>query len=332
LDNNLVAQEKKKKTIRNLQQQKERTDIALDYINQELQYVFYGDKKMELEQGKGCYILKVNGMSVKPNKISVGERNALALCYFFASLDAGKRETEKYKTESLVVIDDPVSSFDHGNRVGVMSLLRYQFYKIVDGNANSRILVMSHDLHTVFDLVKIRSDIQGGRGGEKKFLELENRQLKEQDVRNEYKKLLEQVYAYAADDREKEYDDVLEMSIGNIMRRMMEAFSSFCYNEPFEKMAREENVLALVPEKKRGYYENLMWRLVLNSESHEEENVYSLDLMVENYTRKEKLKTAKSLLLFLYYINKVHLVAYLKEKNEKVDKIKKIESWMTEEL
>jgi hypothetical protein len=216
--------------------------------------------------------------------------------------------------------------------VGVMSLLRYQFYKIVDGNANSRILVMSHDLHTVFDLVKIRSDIQGGRGGEKKFLELENRQLKEQDVRNEYKKLLEQVYAYAADDREKEYDDVLEMSIGNIMRRMMEAFSSFCYNEPFEKMAREENVLALVPEKKRGYYENLMWRLVLNSESHEEENVYSLDLMVENYTRKEKLKTAKSLLLFLYYINKVHLVAYLKEKNEKVDKIKKIESWMTEEL
>ena len=144
--------------------------------------------------------------------------------------------------------------------------------------------------------------------------------------------MLEQVYAYAADDREKEYDDVMEMSIGNIMRRMMEAFSSFCYNEPFEKMAREENVLALIPKEKRGYYENLMWRLVLNSESHTEEGAYSLDLMVENYTRKEKLKTAKSLLLFLYYINKVHLVAYLKEKNEKVDKIKKIEGWMTEEL
>ena len=44
---------------------------------------------------------------------------------------------------------------------------------------------MSHDLQSVFDLVKIRSDINGKRG-EKKFLELENKELKEHSVRNEY--------------------------------------------------------------------------------------------------------------------------------------------------
>lgn len=330
LDNNLVAQEKKKKTIRNLQQQKERTDIALDYINQELQYVFYNKRKIRLEQGKGCYLLKVNGRSVEPDKISVGERNVLGLCYYFAMFYKGKKDAKNYSSEYLAVIDDPVSSFDYGNRVGVMSLLRDQFDKILKGNANSRILVMSHDLHSVFDLVKVRNDILGK--SDKSFLELVNRKLDVKNVQNEYKKLLDQVYEYAADDREEEYDDVLEMSIGNIMRRMMEAFSSFCYNEPFEKMAREENVLALVPEKKRGYYENLMWRLVLNSESHTEEGANSLSIMAKYFTREEKQKTAKSLLLFLYYINKVHLVAYLKEKNEKVDKIKKIESWMTEDL
>lgn len=307
-----------------LKHQKDRTDIALDYINQELQYVFYSDKKIVLEQGVGCYIMKVNGNSVKPNKISVGERNALALCYFFAALNVGKTEVEKYKSESLLVIDDPVSSFDYGNRVGVMSLLRYQFCNIVKGNANSRILVMSHDLRSVFDLIKVRNDILGK--SDKLFLELVNRKLEEKRAQNEYKKLLDQVYAYAADDREKEYDEVLEISIGNIMRRMMEAFSSFCYNESFEKMVRKEDVLALIPDKKREYYDNLMWRLVLNGESHEEEDVYSLDNMVCFYTRKEKLNTAKSLLLFLMYINRPHLAAYLDDASLGV-----IKGWQKEE-
>ena len=222
LDNNLVAQEKKKKTIRNLQQQKERTDIALDYINQELQYVFYNKRKIRLEQGKGCYLLKVNGRSVEPDKISVGERNVLGLCYYFAMFYKGKKDAKNYSSEYLAVIDDPVSSFDYGNRVGVMSLLRDQFDKILKGNANSRILVMSHDLHSVFDLVKVRNDILGK--SDKSFLELVNRKLDVKNVQNEYKKLLDQVYEYAADDREEEYDDVLEMSIGNIMRRMIGVF------------------------------------------------------------------------------------------------------------
>ena len=163
--NELVA------AIKELKMQKERTDIALEYINKELQYVFYSNRKVKLTPGEGCYKLTVNGKEVKPKKISVGERNVLGLCYFFAMLFSGKRNEDKYTSEYLIVIDDPISSFDYGNRLGVMSLLRYQFSNIKRGNANSRLLVMSHDLQSVFDLVKIRSDLQGGRG-EKKFLEL----------------------------------------------------------------------------------------------------------------------------------------------------------------
>ena len=310
--------------ISDLLRRKERTDIALDYINQELSYVFYSSKKIKLVSGKGCYKLLVNEQSVKPNRISVGERNVLGLCYFFANLYGGKTDAEKYQSEYMIVIDDPVSSFDYGNRLGVMSLLRYQFWNIVKGNANSRILVMSHDLRSVFDLVKVRNDILGK--SDKSFMELVNRNMEEKRAQNEYKKLLDQVYVYAADDREKEYDAVLELSIGNIMRRMMEAFSSFCYNESFEKMVRKEDVLALVPDEKRTYYENLMWRLVLNGESHEEEDVYSLEKMVGFYTRKEKRNTAKSLLLFLMYINRPHLSAYLDDTSLDV-----IKGWQKEE-
>ena len=313
-------------------QKMERTDIALDYINSELRYVFFSDKKVRLEQRQGSYRLKVNGRNVKPNRMSVGERNALGLCYFFAKLFGGESNKRKYEAERLIVIDDPVSSFDYGNRVGVMSLLRYQFGNIVKGNKNSRILVMSHDLHSVFDLVKIRSDIQGGRGGEKKFLELVNRQLKEQDVRNEYKKLLMHVYDYATASPQTDEDENVEMSIGNIMRRLMEAFASFCYNTGFENMMCRKGVLNGIPKEKRAYYENFMCRLTLNGLSHEEENVYSLDTMAPYFTREEKVQTAKTVLLFLMYVNEEHLRAYCEKSAGMFETIKswqgKEETWL----
>lgn len=311
--------------IKQLNAQKENTDMALEYINQELQYVFYSNRKVKLIPGEGCYKLVVNGKEVKPKKISVGERNVLGLCYFFAMLFDGKRNGDKYASEYLIVLDDPISSFDYGNRLGVMSLLRYQFNNIKKGNKNSRILVMSHDLQSVFDLVKIRRDLQDGNG-EKKFLELENKNIKEQTIKNEYQKLLMHVYEYASCASPEDIDDSLEMGIGNIMRRMLEAFASFCYNKPFELMMRTEGLLDNIPQEKRGYYENFMCRLALNGESHGEERSYILDNVTPFFTKEEKLRTAKGLLLFLLYVNEPHIKAYLKS-----DMVEKIESWKGEE-
>ena len=309
-----------------LKARKERTDIALDYINHELQYVFYSNRKVQLEPGLGCYKLRVNGRNVRPSKISVGERNVLGLCYFFAKLYSGKTESSKYSSELLIVIDDPVSSFDYGNRIGVMSLLRYQFNSILKGNANSRIIVMTHDLHSVFDLVKIRNEVVPGRRADKVFMELINRKLEVKPVQNEYKKLLDRVFEYAVYTGADDLDEKKEMSIGNIMRRTLEAFSSFCYNETFEKMVRKEDVLACIPNEKRSYYESFMGRLTLNGESHMEENVYSLDTMTAFFTKEEKVQTAKSLLLFLFHINRPHLSAYMD-----ATQLATIEGWQTEE-
>lgn len=201
--------------IKELQSQKECTEIALSYINQELQYVFYSNRKVKLEAGDGCYKLKINGKSVKPKKISVGERNVLGLCYFFAKLFGGKTTSNKYATEYLIVIDDPVSSFDYGNRIGVMSLLRYQFGNIIKGNTGSRILVLSHDLHSIFDLVKIRNEVIASRNSDRSFMELRNNKLEVNYVRNEYKKLLDSVYTYAVNSEATDPDETLEISIGN---------------------------------------------------------------------------------------------------------------------
>ncbi len=319
--------------IKDLKAKIERTDIALNYINEQLQYVFYSDKEAKLVAGDGCYKLKIRGRDVPPKKISVGERNVLGLCYFFAKLFSNKKKEDKYKEEVLLIIDDPISSFDYGNRLGVMSLLRYQFSNIKNGNSNSRILVMTHDLRSAFDLAKVRSELKGGKGNssDRRFMELVNKQLKPRQGNNEYKKLLESVYDYAKNPIDDE-DEYVETSIGNTMRRLIEAFSSFCYNMSFEEMMCREGVLNAISEEKRKYYENFMCRLALNGESHMEERVYALDTITPYFTKQEKIQTAKSLLLFLSYINEEHLSCYLgKEKDRDEDKIAVIESWRQEE-
>ena len=311
--------------IKELKMKKERTDIALDYINKELQYVFYSNRKIQLIEGESCYKLMVNGKKVKPKKISVGERNVLGLCYFFAMLFSGKKDEDKYTSEYLIVIDDPISSFDYGNRLGVMSLLRYQFSNITKGNANSRLLVMSHDLQSVFDLVKIRRELNDEKG-KKAFLELKNKCIENQKERNEYKKLITHVFEYANNMHPKDLDEIQEMSIGNIIRRMLEAFSSFCYNKSFESMLRMDGILNNIPEDKRVYYENFMCRLALNGESHEEEHTYTLNNFESLFTKEEKQQTAKSVLRFLLYVNKHHIEAYLG-----TEAVTKILSWKTGE-
>lgn len=311
--------------IKKLKAQIARTDIALDYINKQLQYVFYSDKKAKLVAGDGCYKLKIRGRDVPPKKISVGERNVLGLCYFFAKLFINKKKEDEYKDEILIVIDDPISSFDYGNRLGVMSLLRYQFCNIKKGNPNSRILVMTHDLRSVFDLTKVRSELNNGGKGDKSYLELVDKQLKPRQGDNEYKKLLVYVYEYAKNANGNE-DEQVESSIGNVMRRVVEAFSSFCYNKGFEQMMCDEEILNAIEEGKKRYYENFMCRLALNGESHMRDRVYELDTITPYFTKEEKVQTAKSLLLFLSYVNKEHLSCYLGK-----DKIAVIESWKQEE-
>ena len=309
--------------IKGLKQKAEQTDTARTYINEQLQYVFYGDLKLKLEPGDGFYRIKINGKYVRPNKISVGERNVLGLCYFFANLFANKTEAAKYTTQYLIVIDDPVSSFDYGNRLGVMTLLRYQFNSIKKGNDKSRILVMSHDLYSVFNLVKIKKDVNGS-GGEK-YWELENKKINKTSVHNEYEALLNHVYDYAVSPLPDDPDMTSDMSIGDIMRRMLEAFSTFCYKSGFDEMFQKEGLLNSIPPTKQKYYSNFMCRLALNGESHAMAPTQALNTITPFFTRQEKVKTAKSLLLFLRYVNPEHLRAYLKEKVDEMD------AWSVEE-
>ena len=89
------------------------TKIGMDEINKSLSYIFYSKDRLCLEPGEdSLYHLKVNGKNVNPSKVSTGERNAIALSYFFTELSSGKKQKEMYTAPKFLIIDDPISSFD----------------------------------------------------------------------------------------------------------------------------------------------------------------------------------------------------------------------------
>lgn len=47
--------------------------------------------------------MKIRGRYVPPKKISVGERNVLGLCYFFAKLFSNKKKEDRYKEEGCML-------------------------------------------------------------------------------------------------------------------------------------------------------------------------------------------------------------------------------------
>ena len=265
--------------------------------------------------------MKSNGKDVKPGDVSTGERNAIALCYFFAKIFEHHEKDNRYKDEMLVVLDDPITSFDKDNKVGMMTFLRWQVSEIYNGCNTSKMLIMSHDLMTIFNIQKLYNDID-----ENKFrvLELKNKQVSNLGIfkknRNEYKKIMDEVFAIA----NGQSNDFL--SIGNKMRRMEEAYSSFISNGKFEKLLHNDDFLEKVPNEKKALFKNLMSRLILNTESHTEETVYDMDGFSPMFDEEEIRKTAKYLLMLFYYVDKFHLKSYLG------DNFEVVKAWIEEEL
>lgn len=135
-------------------------------------FIFYSDSRLKLHlESDQMYHLTVNGKDVLPDKISCGERNALALCYFFSEI-AKETELQKlYRDEMLVVIDDPVSSFDIENRVGILSFLRYKLNQMLFSCATTKVLIMSHDVSAIFDLQKTMDEVSANCAGAGKHAE-----------------------------------------------------------------------------------------------------------------------------------------------------------------
>lgn len=326
---------KKKVKIDNLNNKKKNVVIAKDMINEALSYIFFSNKRLQLDVDaeNGKYYLMSNGIKVTPDKVSTGERNIIALCYFFTQMLDNHNSTDNFTDEYFIVIDDPISSFDRENQVGVITYLKYQLSKIFYGNKNSKILLLSHDLSTVYDLEKAGEEIGEQFNLKNKFVE--NYELKDRQIdntkhidmkRNEYSLLMKEIYRYANGE-----DSLLsDFTIGNSMRRLLEAHGTFLYKKGMDALTTNEDILDLCKNHK-NYFRNYMYRLVLNGESHLEERVLSLKdtNFFENYTSDQLKDTAQKIICYLYLINPLHVKEHLSDKGNSLGNyINVIERWI----
>lgn len=272
--------------------------------------------------------------SKKIFEISLGERNIIALCYYFANIMQNQEFEESHAQEYILLIDDPVSSFDIENKVGIMSFLKYQLGLFLLGNINTKAIVMTHDLLTFYDLDKIYEELiencnEKFSGNKMKFnrLEMAKQNIKQFEYKNrqEYTELIKIIYKYALGEAE-EY----EIIIGNIIRQVLEAFSTFQYKKNIEKISTDSFILNDIPKQYRAYFNNLMYRLVLHGGSHREEQVKALDDLnfFSVISSEEKIRTAKDVLCYLYILNAKHVLSHLKDSGNNVKS--NLERWCSD--
>ena len=305
--------------ILGLEQEKKQVRIALNFINQALHFIFYDKNRLVLVEGEGCYRLMSKGYEVKPKDVSLGERNIIGLCYFFASLFEGKNEDTKYTDEILAVIDDPISSFDLENRIGVISFLKWQLAKIHRGNSHSKALVLTHDIQVALDLLKTNEPIINIQQ-ELMCLSDHKLQFKNRKDISEYKQLLHDIYEFAKVDEASDNS----FTIGNKMRKVLEAYFSFNYANGYTNEKCLDIVLK--DSDKKEYFKNTVLRLLLNGESHSEERVKAMNYNSEFVSETEKQRVAKDVLCLLYTIDSNHLKFVLKQQ----DVSRQIEKWLEE--
>lgn len=310
----------KEDTVKKLEAKRSNVELALDVINNSMKYIFFAEDRLKIEYVDGSYKLLSHGHSVKPCDVSVGERNIIGLCYFFASILQGQEESRAYSNEYLLIIDDPVSSYDLENRVGILSFLRYELDAFLAGNMDTKALVMTHDLMTFYDIHKIFEEIVDncklkGYSLPPKFnrFELRDESIKpfQYKRRQEYTELVGIIYAYGQNQTNEQ-----ELVIGNIMRQALEAFSTFEYRKGIEEVSTNAEILSSLKDPVyEVYFKNLMYRLVLHGGSHKEEQIKTMkDFNFFSFiSDSEKQRTARDILCLIYLLNKQHLLAHLED-------------------
>ena len=198
--------------IKKLDNRAKNSRIPAETINADIGFIF-GHSDLHFDW-------KENGYEIKRNNeiatyLSTGEQNAIALIYFFNSL----QDKDVSKDNCIVVLDDPVSSFDSNYYYSAAAYIRDKLQSI--GQA----FIFTHKFSLYKDFSRMLSDCHHyllERENNKPVIKNEDAFLR--DYQDEYVYLFYKIYHFT----KKPPDNLSDyLPYPNMGRRLIEGFTSF---------------------------------------------------------------------------------------------------------
>lgn len=291
------------------------------FINQWL-YLVFGKKGIYLEfADQFGYIVKFKTGDkeevIHPNRLSLGEQNILSLCYFFASTLENKNISGFLQENQIIVLDDPVSSFDDSNKYGVTSLLGYLCQSILDKSSKTKLIIMTHDLSFAANMEKMIKAIDDSKLS---CLELQKDssdvliKSKFKDI-DRYADMLGIMYDFAVSSQKSAV-----VPAPNDVRRVWEAFLSFelgmtsiaemgAMKKLSESFSKDEKI--------ERFIKIFIPQLFINSDSHSKSQVMNGNLyLTPTLDGKPYEDFVKNIVCFMHLVSSRHIAWRMKKTQE----------------
>ncbi|MBF1668086.1 AAA family ATPase [Rothia sp. (in: high G+C Gram-positive bacteria)] len=292
---------------------------AANKINNLLSIVF-GPGVITLDAG-GEYGYRVvnKGKNVPPSRLSTGEQNILSLCYFFVKIADGEEYENSLSNNKIIILDDPISSFDYDNKFGVIKLLGYVIRKIFSKGSSSKLLITTHDIFVAHELSKLISYISDG-------VILQCWHLQDGLVPtnfeyiDEYREMLARMFKFATD--ETIVDDV---PAANEIRRVWEAFLRF---ELGQSGVANRSSIAKIQEyymenkmrKECDFIDKFISQVYINTDSHSGHQMLGDNISLQPTLKvKDFRKFIKEILCFIHLVSPHHIALRLGGNSENID-------------
>jgi wobble nucleotide-excising tRNase len=130
--------------IRTLEDSLSNESLGADQFNESLhKFLGRSELKLRFNTDKKGYEIVRNNTDIVDGKLSEGEKTAIAFVYFITKL----KENDNKMEDTIVVVDDPVSSFDSNHLFHAYSFLRSNCDKV------KQLFVLTHNF-TYFKLIR----------------------------------------------------------------------------------------------------------------------------------------------------------------------------------
>lgn len=236
---------KKQQEIKDLKQQKSLTKDFADFVSQILNDINIS-LKVELDTDNKNYIIKSTNenATLTIKDISEGEKNLLALLFFYYELFADNKQQNVKPEIELIVVDDPISSMDDSNKFYILELMKNLLEL-----SNQQIFVLTHSWEDYCNLSYGKKAWENNQpfatfeirktNGRSELSQLKN-------IEKPYKYLFKEIFEFSQKSEDELKTECQIYHYPNVMRRVFEEWYSFKIGKNITFTSHIQNDIASV--------------------------------------------------------------------------------------